>query len=124
MSRRATRCDHGAALGRRPTARRAPLVASGPPTPILSRSKCAPGAASTASALRTALGVRMFRLVAAVAVTGPTTIASARWLAEAHALKLHALKWERLQAALFGGRACKARAGRQMAGLLLQSDRR
>lgn len=89
----------------------------------------APGTASAASALRVALGERAFLLVAAVAVTGPPTIASMRWLAEAHALDLHEHDWlavatlpwfrseqwpvglrERLQAALFAEAPRLARA--------------
>ncbi len=53
----------------------------------------APGTASALEALRTALGERAFRLVAAVAVTGPPTIAAARWLAETHALKVDEEDW-------------------------------
>jgi hypothetical protein len=53
----------------------------------------APGTASAASALRLALGERAFRLIAAVAVTGPPTIAAMRWLGEAHALELDEHDW-------------------------------
>lgn len=53
----------------------------------------APGTASASEALRAAIGERAFRLVAAVAITGPPTIAAARWLSETHALELDEHDW-------------------------------
>jgi hypothetical protein len=52
-----------------------------------------PGTASAIAALRAALGDRAFRIVAAVSVVGPPTIALARWLAEIHELRLDEEGW-------------------------------
>jgi hypothetical protein len=52
-----------------------------------------PGTASGIASLRVALGERAFLLVAAVAVIGSPTIATARWLAELQALELDEQDW-------------------------------